>query len=79
MSKHYNPGNVDVERATEAILDSGGGMNSTQRDGYIHNTVYSKNDNRRLSWDEYPDGTVDNVHTSRNGRSYTEYGNGDDD
>ena len=63
MSKHYNPGNVDVERATEAILDSGGGMNSTQRDGYIHNTVYSKN----------------NVHTSRNGRSYTEYGNGDDD
>jgi hypothetical protein len=76
VSKHSNPGIVDVERAAEGILDSGGGMTSRQKDDHIHNTVYSKDENRRLSWDEYSDGSIKDVHTSKNGRSDTEYGNG---
>lgn len=74
MSKYDNPGKVDVERASESILDNGGGMNSSQKDGYVHNTAYSKDENRHLSWDEYPDGSVDNVHTDKDGHSYTQYG-----
>ena len=76
MSKYDNPGKVNVERAAEGILNSGGGMTSrTRSDGTIHNTVYSKDENRRLSWDEHPDGRVTDVHTSKGGRSYTGYGN----
>lgn len=75
MSKYSNPGKVDVERAAEGILDSGGGMTSRRKDDHIHNTAYSKDQNRRLSWDQYPDGSVKNVHTSKNGRSNTQYGN----
>lgn len=73
MSKHYNPGRVDVNRASESIVDNGGGMSSTQKGDHIHNTAYSRTENRHLSWDEYPDGSVDNVHTDKDGRSYTQY------
>lgn len=73
MSKHDNPGKVNVERAAEGILDAGGGMTSRQQGDHIHNTAYSKTENRRLSWDEHPDGSISNVHTSKNGRSYTQY------
>ena len=75
MSKYSNPGKVDVERAAEGILDNGGGMTSRRKDDHIHNTAYSIDQNRRLSWDQYPDGSVKNVHTSKNGRSNTQYGN----
>ncbi|MBR2741659.1 hypothetical protein IKD98_02790 [Candidatus Saccharibacteria bacterium] len=51
-------------------------MTSRQKDGYIHNTAYSRDNNERLSWDEYPDGSIRNVHTSRDGSSYMQY---DDD
>ena len=75
MSKFSNPGTVDVEKAAEGILASGGGITSrTRDDGTIHNTAYSKDENRRLSWDEHPDGKITDVHTSKNGRSYTGYG-----
>ncbi len=74
-AKYDNPGRVDVEKAAEGILDAGGGMNSTQKDGYIHNTAYSKDENRHLSWDEYPDGSIRNVHTDKDNRAYTQYNN----
>ena len=73
VAKYSNPGKVDVERAAEGILDNGGGMSSVQRDGYVHNTAYSRDENRHLSWDEYPDGSVKNVHTDKDGRAYTQY------
>ena len=76
MAKYYNPGTVDVERAAEGILDNGGGMTSRREGDHIHNTAYSKDENRRLSWDEYPDGSIRNVHSSKDGRSYMQY---DDD
>ena len=73
-AKYDNPGRVDVEKAAESILDNGGGMNSQQRDGYIHNTVYSKGEGgRQLSWNEYPDGRIGEVHSSVYGKSYTQY------
>ncbi len=75
MSKYDNPGKVDVERAAEGILDNGGGMTSSWKGDHTHNTAYSKDEDWHLSWDEYPDGTVANVHTDKDGRSYTQYGN----
>ena len=74
-AKNNNPGKVDVERAAESILDNGGGINSVQKDGYVHNSAYSKTENRHLSWDEYPDGSVRNVHTDKDNKAYTQYGN----
>ena len=75
MSKYDNPGKVDVEKAAEGIIDNGGGMTSSQRGDSTHNTAYSRDDNRHLSWDESSDGSVSNVHTDRDNRSYTQYGN----
>lgn len=75
MSKFNNPGTVNVEKAAEGIVAAGGGITSrTKSDGTIHNTAYSKDENRRLSWDEHPDGSISDVHTSKGGRSYTGYG-----
>ncbi len=74
MSKHYNSGKVDVEKAAESIVENGGGMSSTQKDDHVHNTAYSRTEDRHLSWDEYPNGDVKNVHTDKDGHSYTNYG-----
>lgn len=75
MAKYSNPGKVDVERAAESILDNGGGMSSKWKGDHIHHSAYSKDENVHLSWDEYPDGSVKNVHTDKNGRSRTDFGN----
>lgn len=75
MSLFSNPGKVDVERAAESIVENGGGMSSTQKGDHTHHTAYSRDENRHLSWDEDKDGNVSNVHTDKNGRSYTQYGN----
>ena len=74
MSKYNNPGTVDVEKAAETIVENGGGMSSRWKDDHIHHTAYSKDENRHLSWDESPDGTISNVHTDKDGKSYTQYG-----
>ncbi len=74
-AKYDNPGKVDVERAAESIVDAGGGMKSEQKDGYIHNTAYSRDENRHLSWNEYPDGHIGEVHTDKGNHAYTQYGN----
>ena len=75
MSQYYNPGHVDVEQAAEAIVANGGGISSRNRGDHIHHTAYSKEEDRHLSWDEYSDGRIANVHTDRDGSSYTQYGN----
>ena len=75
MGRPYNnPGKVDVERASESSLERGGGVSSKWEGNHIHNTAYSKEENRHLSWDEYPDGSIKDVHTDRNGNKYTDYG-----
>ena len=75
MSKYYNPGEVDVEAAAESIVENGGGISSSWKGDHIHHTAYSRDEDRHLSWDEYPDGDIRNVHTDKDGRSYTQYGN----
>ncbi len=74
MGLFSNPGKVDVEKAAESIVENGGGMSSTQKGDHIHHTAYSRDEDRHLSWDEDKDGNVSNVHTDKNGRSYTDYG-----
>lgn len=77
MAKYEDKAHVNVERAAESILDKGGGMDSKNYGDHVHNTVYSRDENRRLSWDEYRDGSVKNVHSSLNGKSYMQYKNND--
>ncbi|MBR0431759.1 hypothetical protein IJK16_02030 [Candidatus Saccharibacteria bacterium] len=76
MAKNSNPGKVDIDRATDSIVNNGGGVSSSwNRDGSIHTSVYSKSEDRHLSYDE-KDGKVSNVHTDKDGRAYMDYGNG---
>lgn len=77
MSRYSNPGKVDIERAAADIIASGGSRTSERKNGYTHHTVYlhNKGHDRHLSWDEYDDGTIKNVHsTDDRGPAYT-YGN----
>ncbi len=72
-----NPGVVDVERAAENIVGEHGGMNSVRRsDGSIHHTAFSKDEERRLSWNEQTDGTITDVHTTSGGKDHVTYKRG---
>ncbi len=75
MAKYDNHGKVDVERAADDIVKGGGGRSSSWKGDHMHHTAYSRDEDRHLSWDEYPDGSIRNVHTDKNGKSYTQYGN----
>lgn len=74
-SEYYNPGKVNIQAAVEGIVKAGGGVSSQQKDGYVHHTAYSRTKNHHLSYDQYPDGTIRNVHTDKDNRGYTTYGN----
>lgn len=73
--KYDNLGKVDVERAAKSIVDNGGGKSSKQEGDHIHHTAYSRDENRHLSWNEYADGSIGEVHTDKDNRGYTKYGN----
>jgi len=75
MSKYNNPGKVDVERAAQSIVDNGGGWSSKWEGDHKHHSAYLKSEDWHLSWDEYPDGSIGNVHSDKNNRSYMWYGN----
>lgn len=75
-SKYQNPGKVDVDKAEQSILSSGGGKTESKNsDGIIHTTIYGTTNGARLSYDRDSDGNVYNVHTGRYGEGYTTYGN----
>ena len=74
MSLYYNAGKVDVEEAERGILAAGGGKTIQQKAGYEHIVVYSRTEKRHLSYDKYPDGHIENVHTDRDKHGYTTYG-----
>lgn len=77
MAKKYNPGNVNISKATESILKRGGGTNSRpNRDGSTHHTVYSSSEDRSFSYDKSPDGKISNVHSSKNGHANMDYKGG---
>lgn len=73
MSLYDNPGRLDVEQAAEDIVRNGGGRTDERKNGYIHHVAYSRTENRHLSWDEYPDGSIKNVHTDKDNHGYTSY------
>ena len=69
MAKYYNPGQVNLGYAREAILINGGNENLTRyRDGTFHHSLYLKTYDWHLSWDERPDGSIENIHSVLNGR-----------
>ena len=77
MSRHPNKGKVDLEMAAADIIANGRTKKTERKNGYTHHIVYLKNKghDRHLSWDEYDDGTIKNVHTTDDrGAAYT-YGN----
>lgn len=77
MAKNYNPGKVNIEAATSSILSNGGGVHQrSNADGSTHITVFSRTENRHLSYDKGKDGKVSNVHTDRNNRGYMDYKSG---
>ena len=72
MTKSYdNPGKVNVDQ----VLDTAKSVTSTaHKDGTIHTTVIFKDANRRFSYDENPDGSLANVHsTNQSNNSHTTY------
>lgn len=73
-SQYYNPGRVNIEEAERGILNAGGGKKVEHKNGYDHVVVYSTSSARHLSYDLYPDGHIENVHTDDHGRGYTTYG-----
>lgn len=78
MAKYSNPGTVDIDRATDSILSSGGGIHEKEPDekGTIHISVYSTSDNRHLSYDRDSEGNYSNVHTDKDNRGYMNYKGG---
>ena len=73
-SLYYSPGKVVVEEAERSILAAGGGKKVEQKDGYEHIVVYATSGGRHLSYDKYPDGHIEKVHTDMYGSGYTTYG-----
>lgn len=71
-SLYYNPGIVDVEAAERSIIAAGGGKTVQQKDGYEHIVVYSRREKRHLSYDKYPDGHIENVHTDKDLHGYNQ-------
>jgi hypothetical protein len=74
QNKYSNPSNVNVDKVAEGLVKyAGGTMKSVQKDGYVHNTVYvpptDNTSQRRFSYDKYPDGSVDKVHSVKTSTS----------
>ena len=77
MLKYTNCGIVNIELARETILRNGGGENVTNNDdGSVHHSLYLRSANWHLSYDVYPDGHYENVHSDKNGRGYMGYTGG---
>ena len=77
MANEYNPGKINIEKATATIVKGGGGTNSSKnKDGSTHHTVYSRSDNRHFSYNKTKDGKITNVHSSKDGKPHTDYKGG---
>ena len=76
MAMYNNPGRVNVQEMERAILASGGGKNETYSGGVKHVTVYARSYDWHLSYDVQSDGSITNVHSTKNGRPIYDYGGG---
>ena len=60
-----NLGNVNTQAVIDSITSRGGGVSTkVLPNGGTHTSVYSKTENRRISWDE-KDGQITNVHSTK--------------
>lgn len=76
-AKYSNPGIVNVKLVTESTLANNGGIHERgNRDGSTHVSVYSRNENRHISYDRDKQGNISNVHTDRNGHANVQYKGG---
>ena len=70
-----NLGNVNTQAVINSITLNGGGVTSrVLSDGTIHTSVYSKTENRRISWDE-KNGQITDVHSTK-GNKHIDYKGG---
>lgn len=77
MAEYSNAGYVNVKEVERSILANGGGKSEhTNYDGSTHVTVYSRSENRHLSYDIDSGGNISNVHTDKDNRGYTDYKGG---
>lgn len=75
MARYFNPGTVNIDSATNSILENGGGIHEKGPDstGTTHISVYSTNENRHLSYDRDSEGHYSHVHTDKDNHGYTDY------
>lgn len=76
MATYSNPGRVNVYEMERAIIAAGGGRHESMRGDVIHVTVYATSCDWHLSYDILPDGSIVNVHSTKNGRPIYDYGGG---
>jgi len=76
MAQNYNPGRVNVEEMERAIIRAGGGKHVTTSGGITHVSVYATDRDWHLSYDIQPDGSITNVHSTKDGRPIYDYGGG---
>lgn len=77
MADKYNPGTVNIEAVTNSILANGGGMSTkTNENGITHVSVYSRSENRHISYDKDKDGNISNVHTDKDNKANMDYKGG---
>ena len=83
MAKYYNPGNVNIQAAIDSILADGGGMTEKENwdgrqyaPGITHVSVYSRKTDWHFSFNVDESGYVTEVHSTKNGRPFYDYGNG---
>lgn len=74
MATYSNVGYINIAEVERSILAAGGGKSKkSNRDGSTHVSIYCKSRNWHLSYDIYPDGHYENVHTDRNNSGYMDY------
>lgn len=76
MADNYNPGRVNVEAMERAIIAAGGGKTVKNEGGVTHVSVYARSRNWHLSYDIMPNGSITNVHSTKDNRPYYDYGGG---
>ena len=59
-----------------AIIAAGGGRSEKRSGGVTHVTVYARSCDWHLSYDIESDGTITNVHSTKNGRPIYDYKGG---
>ena len=76
MAQYYNPGRVNVQEMERAIIAAGGGRHETTSGGVTHVTVYATSRDWHLSYDIQRDGSITNVHSTKDGRPIYYYKDG---